>query len=59
MLHVVVVLGVPPRRLVHLDVVALAPLVRVDVGIAALELAQWLLRFDFVDVLASRCLEVD
>jgi len=58
-LHVVVVLGVPPRRLVHLDVVMLAPLVRVDVGNAVLELAQMLLRLDVVDVLASRCLEVD
>ena len=58
-LHVVVVLGVPPRRLVHLDVVALAPLVRVDVGDAVLGLAQRLVRLDVVDVLASRCLEVD
>ena len=58
-LHVVVVLDVAPRHLVHLDVVALAPLVRVDVGIAVPELAQRLLRLDVVDVLASRCLKVD
>ena len=58
-LRVAVVLGVPPRRLVHLDVVALAPLVRVDVGVVVPELAQRLLRLDVVDVLASRCLEVD
>ena len=53
-LHVVVVLGVPPRRLVHLDVVALAPLVRVDAGVAALELVQMLIQLDVFDVLASR-----
>ena len=58
-LHVVVVVVVPPRRLVHLDVVALAPLVRVDIGDAILGLAQRLVRLDVVDVLASRCLEVD
>ena len=39
-LHVVVVLDVAPRRLVHLDVVALAPLVLVVVGVAVLVLAQ-------------------
>ena len=58
-LHVVVVLGVLPQCLVHLDVVALAPLVRVDVGVAVPELAQRLLRLDVIDVLASRCLKVD
>ena len=58
-LHEVVVLGVVPRRLEHLDVVALAPLVRVDVAVAVPELAQRLLWLDVVDVLASRCLEVD
>ena len=56
-LHVVAVLGIPPRRLVHLDVVALAPLVRVDVGVAVPKLAQRLFRLDVVDILASglRC----
>ena len=54
----VVVLDVVPRRLVHLDVVALAPLVRVDVGVAVPELAQRLFWLDIVDVLASRCLKV-
>ena len=39
-LLIVVVLGVVPRRLVHLDVVALAPLVLVVVGVAILVLAQ-------------------
>ena len=58
-LHVVVFGGVLPRRLVHLEVVALTSLVRVDVGDAILGLAQRLVRLDVVDVLASRCLEVD
>ena len=39
-LHEVVVLGVVPRRLVHLDVVALAPLVLVGVDVAVLVPAQ-------------------
>lgn len=39
-LHEVVVLGVVPRRLVHLDVVALVPLVLVVVGVAVLLLAR-------------------
>ena len=39
-LHEVVVLDVAPRHLVHLDVVALAPLVLVGVDIAVLVLAQ-------------------
>ena len=38
-LHVVVVLDVVPRRLVHLDVVALVPLVLVVVDVAVLVLA--------------------
>ena len=39
-LHEVVVLGVVPRRLVHLDVGALAPLVLVGVDVAVLVLAR-------------------
>ena len=39
-LHVVVVLDIAPRRLVHLDVVALVPLVLVVVGVAVLVLAR-------------------
>ena len=39
-LHVVVVLDVVPRRLVHLDVVALVPLVLVVVGVAVLVLVR-------------------
>ena len=54
-LHVVVVLGVPPRRLVHLDVVALAPLVLVVVGVAVLVLVRKQLGCDDVDALESRC----
>lgn len=37
-LHEVVVLDVAPRRLVHLDVVALTPLVLVVIGVAVLVL---------------------
>ena len=44
-----------PRRLVHLDVVALAPLVLIVVGVAVLVLVQKQLGFDDVDVLESRC----
>ena len=54
-LHVVVVLDVAPRRLVHLDVVALAPLVLVVVGVAVLVLARMQLGFDVVGALESRC----
>ena len=54
-LHVVVVLAVVPRRLVHLDVVALAPLVLVVVGVAVLVLVRMQLGFDDVDALESRC----
>ena len=39
-LHEVVVLDVVPRRLVHLDVVALIPLVLVLVGVVVLVLAR-------------------
>ena len=39
-LHVVVVLGVVPRHLVHLGVGALAPVVLVGVDVAVLVLAQ-------------------
>ena len=38
-LHEVVVRGIVPRRLVHLDVVALVPLVLVAIGVAVLVLA--------------------
>ena len=44
-LHVVVVLDVAPRRLVHLDVVALAPLVLVAIGVAVLVLVRKQLGF--------------
>ena len=54
-LHVVVVLDVAPRHLVHLDVVALAPLVLVVVGVAVLVLVRKQLGFDDVDALESRC----
>ena len=54
-LHVVVVLDVAPRRLGHLDVVALAPLVLVDVGVAVLVLVRKQLGCDDVDALESRC----
>ena len=54
-LHVVVVLDVAPRRLVHLDVVARAPLVLVGVGVAVLVLVRMQLGFDDVDALESRC----
>ena len=54
-LHEVVVLGVVPRRLVHLDVVAHVPLVLVVVGVAVLVLAQMQLGFDDVDALESQC----
>ena len=54
-LHVVVVLDVAPRRLVHLDVVALAPLVLVVVGVAVLVLVRKQLGCDDVDALESRC----
>ena len=50
-LHKVVVLGVVPRRLVHLDVVALAPLVLVVV----LVLVRKQLGCDDVDALESQC----
>ena len=57
--HGVVVLDIVSRHLVQVggDVHVL-PL-HVGVVIAVLVLAQRLLRFDIVDVLASRCLEVD
>ena len=54
-LHVVVGLVVVPRHLVHLDVVALAPLVLVVVGVAVLVLVRKQLGFDDVDALESRC----
>ena len=54
-LHGVVVLGVVPRHLVHLDVVALAPLVLVVVGVAVLVLVRKQLGCDDVDALESRC----
>ena len=54
-LHVVVVLDVAPRRLVYLDVVALAPLVLVVVGVAVLVLVRKQLGCDDVDALESRC----
>ena len=54
-LHVVVVLDVAPRRLVHLDVVALAPLVLVVVGVVVLVLVRKQLGFDNVDALEGRC----
>ena len=54
-LHGVVVVGAPPRRLVHLDVVALAPLVLVVVGVAVLVLVRKRLGFGNVDALKSRC----
>ena len=54
-LLVVVVLDVVPRRLVHLDVVALVPLVLVVVGVAVLVLVRKQLGFDDVDALESRC----
>ena len=54
-LHVVVVLDVAPRRLVHLDVVALAPLVFVVVGVAVIVLVRKQLGCDDVDALESRC----
>ena len=44
-----------PRRLVHLDVVALTPLVLVIVGVAVLVLVRMQLGFDDVDALESRC----
>ena len=54
-LHIVAILDVAPRRLVHLDVVALAPLVLVVVGVAVLVLVRKQLGFDDVDALESRC----
>ena len=54
-LHVVVILDVAPRRLVHLDVVALAPLVLVVVGVAVLVLVRMQLGLDVVDALENRC----
>ena len=54
-LHVVVVLDVVPRRLVHLDVVALAPLVLVVIGVAVLVLVRMQLGFADVNALESRC----
>ena len=54
-LHVVVVVDVAPRRLVHLDVVALAPLVLVVVGVAVLVLVRKQLGCDDVDALENRC----
>ena len=54
-LHVVVVLDVAPRRLVHLGVVALTPLVLVVVGVAVLVLVRKQLGCDDVDALESRC----
>ena len=53
-LHVVVVLDVVPRRLVHLDVVSLAPLVLVVVGVAVLVLVRKQLGSDDVNALESR-----
>ena len=57
--HEVVVLDVEPRHLVHFGVDARVLPLHVGVVVAILELAQRLLRLDVVDVLASRCLEVD
>ena len=53
--HVVVVLDVAPRRLMHLDVVALAPLVLVVVGVPVLVRVRMQLVFDDVYALESRC----
>ena len=57
--HGVVVLDVEPRHLVHFGVDARVLPLHVGVVVAVLELAQRLLWLDVVDVLASRCLEVD
>ena len=46
---------VAPRRLVHLDVVTLGPLVLVVIGIVVLVLVRKQLGFDDVDALESRC----
>ena len=54
-LHGVVVLGVVPRHLVHLDVVALVTLVLVVVVVAVLVLARMQLVFGVVDARESRC----
>ena len=58
-LHGVVLLGVVPRHLVQLGLDTRTLPLHVGVVVAVLELAQRLLRLDIVDVLASRCLEVD
>ena len=57
--HRVVVLYVEPRHLVHFGVDARVLPLHVGVVVVVLELAQRLLRLDIVNVLASRCLEVD
>ena len=54
-LHVAVVLDVAPWRLVHLDVVVLAPLVLVVVGVPVLVRVRMQLVFDDVYALESRC----
>ena len=57
--HGVVVLYVEPQHLVHFGVDAHVLPLHVGVVVAVLVLAQRLLRFDVMDVLASRYLEVD
>ena len=57
--HGVVVLDVEPRHLVHFGVEARVLPLHVGVVVAILGLAQRIRRLDIVDVLASRCLEVD
>ena len=54
-LHGVVVLGIVPRHLVHLDVDARALPLHVGVDVAILMLAQRPLGFDVVGALESRC----
>ena len=58
-LHVVVVLDVVPRHLVHLGVDTRAPLVLVGVDVAVLVLARMPLGSDIVGALESRCLVED
>ena len=55
----VVVLDVVSRHIVQVGGDAHVLPLHVGVVVAVLELAQRLLRLDVVDVLASRCLEVD
>ena len=57
--HGVVVLGVEPWYRVHFGVDTRVLPLHVGVVVVVLELAQRLLRLNVVDVLASRCPEVD